>query len=90
MFNVYLGPSYRYGWRDLEAFCDRDPAVHRAFLERSGIRWLLARARGATTPAEVASRTRICERPLAEIASAVPVDQQRDLVLFRLRTDRRP
>ena len=86
LFNVYLGRSYRYGWRDLEQrLCSPDPATRRAFAERARLRWLLARAAGARTAAEVAARTRICDQPIEALGEVTVAVQERDLVLFRFR-----
>lgn len=86
LFNVYLGPAYRYGWRDLEErLCSPDPERRRELADEARVGWLLARVRGARSADEILRRTELCGKPVAAIGEATPVRLERDLALFRFR-----
>ncbi len=86
LFDVYLGASYPFSWRDLEdRLCSKDPAVRVRFLDRTRARWLLVRDPGAKDAADALRRQRMCGEPLAALGAELPaVRADRGIYLFRL------
>lgn len=86
LFNVYLGASYPFSWRDLEErLCSGAPAVRQAFLARAGARWALVRDTKARDAAAALMQPRICGRSLAELGAVLPPARElRGIFLFRL------
>jgi hypothetical protein len=86
LFDVYLGASYPFSWRDLEdRLCSKDPAVRRAFLRRSGARWALVRDTSGRDAESIRRRPCFCGISLEDLGAMPPaVAQARGIFLFRL------
>ena len=89
LFNVYLGASYPFSWRDLdEGLCSRDPAARAAFFARTGARWVLIRDESGADAASVVHRPwpKMCGVSFAALGAELPaVREQMGIFLFRLR-----
>jgi hypothetical protein len=86
LFDVYLGASYPFSWRDLEdGLCSPDPAVRREFLDRAGARWALVRDTAAPDAAAALRQPRLCGTSLEAFGAKLPaVREERGIFLFRL------
>jgi len=88
LFNVYIGASYPFSWRDLEdVLCSRDPTVRSRFLERTHARWVLLRDREARDAKEAVQRPqpRMCGLSFAALGAELPaVREEQGIFLFRL------
>jgi hypothetical protein len=89
LFNVYLGASYPFSWRDLEeGLCSKDPEVRSRFFERSGARWALVRDLAARDAAAALHQPRMCQDrgvSLGDLGAELPaVREQGGIFLFRL------
>jgi hypothetical protein len=86
LFNVYLGASYPFSWRDLEnVLCSRNPARRSQFLERTHARWVLVRDLEAMDAKAAVQRPQMCGLSFAELGAELPaVREERGIFLFRL------
>ena len=89
LFNVYLGASYPFSWRDLDdGLCSRDPVARSAFFARTGARWVLIRDQSGADAATVVNQPwpRICGVSFAALGAELPAVRERmGIFLFRLR-----
>ena len=71
VFNARLGYGVRYGWRDLQGFCQADRAERRDFLRRNDVQWVFVKGRDSSSR-EFYDRFRLCGASLEGLGAAHP------------------